>query len=135
MPLLFYISWKSRSSPPSPSFEVLPHAIKVLQGAGYKLVTVAECLGKAPYQSVGPPGVRDVSFSGHVCLLLLMLSSYQGFMDVLRTYMRTLPFLFYFLPRRQPQDTYTLYFLLHSFTNWAIMLCNFTHTELAIVAS
>lgn len=28
---------------------VLPYAIQKLQGAGYKLVTVAECLGMAPY--------------------------------------------------------------------------------------
>jgi peptidoglycan/xylan/chitin deacetylase (PgdA/CDA1 family) len=32
--------------------EVLPHAIRVLQAAGYNLVTVAECLGMSPYQSV-----------------------------------------------------------------------------------
>jgi peptidoglycan/xylan/chitin deacetylase (PgdA/CDA1 family) len=35
--------------------EVLPHAISVLKGHGYKLVTVAECLGQKPYQSVGAP--------------------------------------------------------------------------------
>jgi len=35
---------------------VVPHAIKTLQAAGYKLVTVAECLGGVqPYQSVGKP--------------------------------------------------------------------------------
>ena len=37
------------------AFIVAPHAIKVLQSAGYKLVTVAECLGQQPYPSTGPP--------------------------------------------------------------------------------
>ncbi|PPQ66717.1 hypothetical protein CVT24_008818 [Panaeolus cyanescens] len=40
---------------------VLPEAIKALKGAGYKLVTVAECLGMAPYQRVSAPKPRDVS--------------------------------------------------------------------------
>ncbi|KAG8707104.1 Carbohydrate esterase 4 protein [Ceratobasidium sp. 423] len=35
--------------------EVIPHAISVLQAKGYKLVTLAECLGEQPYQSVGSP--------------------------------------------------------------------------------
>jgi len=43
--------------------QVLPHAIEVLQGAGYRLVTLAECLGEQPYQSIGSPGVRDGSWS------------------------------------------------------------------------
>jgi len=34
---------------------VLPHAIKTLQAKGYKLVTVAECMGMEPYQSVSDP--------------------------------------------------------------------------------
>ncbi|KAG6812666.1 hypothetical protein H0H92_001424 [Tricholoma furcatifolium] len=41
-------------------FEVLPHAIQVLQGAGYKLVSVAECLGMEPYLSQVQPSQRDV---------------------------------------------------------------------------
>jgi len=36
-------------------YEVLPHAIKSLKAAGYKLVTVAECMGMKPYQSVSAP--------------------------------------------------------------------------------
>ena len=36
------------------AFIVAPHAIKVLQSASYKLVTVAECLGQQPYLSTGP---------------------------------------------------------------------------------
>lgn len=40
--------------------EVLPHAIAKLRAAGYKLVTLAECLGMKPYQSVGSPQVYDV---------------------------------------------------------------------------
>ncbi|PBK70017.1 carbohydrate esterase family 4 protein [Armillaria solidipes] len=39
---------------------VLPHAIEVLKGAGYNLVTVAECLGLPPYLSVGNAGTKDV---------------------------------------------------------------------------
>ncbi|KZP17886.1 carbohydrate esterase family 4 protein [Athelia psychrophila] len=37
------------------AYTVVPHAIKTLQKAGYKLVTVAECMGMQPYQSVGKP--------------------------------------------------------------------------------
>ena len=40
--------------------QVLPYTIKELQKAGYKLVTVAECLGQEPYHSQGPPSTRDV---------------------------------------------------------------------------
>ncbi|KAF8601435.1 chitin deacetylase [Ceratobasidium sp. AG-I] len=35
--------------------DLLPEMISILQGAGYKLVTVAECLGMSPYQSTGGP--------------------------------------------------------------------------------
>ncbi|TFK18983.1 glycoside hydrolase/deacetylase [Coprinopsis marcescibilis] len=42
------------------SNEVLPHAIYLLQKSGYRLVTVAECLGKSPYQSRKAPATRDV---------------------------------------------------------------------------
>ncbi|KJA21062.1 carbohydrate esterase family 4 protein [Hypholoma sublateritium FD-334 SS-4] len=42
--------------------QVLPYAIQTLQAAGYKLVTLAECLGKAPYQSVVAPSTRDSSW-------------------------------------------------------------------------
>ncbi|KAG8682343.1 Carbohydrate esterase 4 protein [Ceratobasidium sp. 394] len=41
---------------------VLPYAIQKLQAAGYQLVTVAECLGKNPYQAVGSPTPRDSSW-------------------------------------------------------------------------
>ncbi|KZP17883.1 carbohydrate esterase family 4 protein [Athelia psychrophila] len=37
------------------AYIVVPHAIQKLQAAGYKLVTVAECMGMQPYQSVGKP--------------------------------------------------------------------------------
>lgn len=43
--------------------EVLPYAIAKLQAAGYKLVTVAECLGTNPYQSVQAPGTRDSTWT------------------------------------------------------------------------
>ncbi len=41
--------------------EIVPHAIAVLQAAGYKLVIVADCLGVEPYQSVTEPPAFDVS--------------------------------------------------------------------------
>lgn len=43
--------------------EVLPYAIQRLQSAGYRLVTLAECLGMQPYQSVGAPGTPDASWT------------------------------------------------------------------------
>ncbi|KAG9019781.1 Carbohydrate esterase 4 protein [Tulasnella sp. 427] len=42
--------------------EVLPFALQVLVQAGYRFVTVAECLGMDPYLSVGAPQARDVSY-------------------------------------------------------------------------
>ncbi|KAG8712548.1 Carbohydrate esterase 4 protein [Ceratobasidium sp. 394] len=43
--------------------QVVPYAIQKLQAAGYKLVTLAECLGEQPYQSVGAPGTPDSSWT------------------------------------------------------------------------
>ena len=43
------------------SYDVLPFAIAELKKAGYKMVTLAECLGKPPYQNVTTPGTPDVS--------------------------------------------------------------------------
>jgi len=39
----------------STAFDILPFAISELQNAGYNLVTLAECLGEAPYQSFHTP--------------------------------------------------------------------------------
>ncbi|KAG9019779.1 Carbohydrate esterase 4 protein [Tulasnella sp. 427] len=40
--------------------EVIPYALKVLQGAGYKFVTVAQCLGDQPaYVTTTTPAKRD----------------------------------------------------------------------------
>jgi len=39
--------------------EVLPYAISRLQGAGYRLVTLAECLDLPAYQRVGAPGTPN----------------------------------------------------------------------------
>lgn len=39
--------------------QVLPYVLDKLSKAGYKMVSVAECVGLEPYQSVGSPGVRD----------------------------------------------------------------------------
>lgn len=40
---------------------LLPYAIKALKAKGYKLVTVAECLGKSAYLSETKPKAKDVS--------------------------------------------------------------------------
>jgi len=42
--------------------QVLPYAIAELKKAGYKMVSVAECLGMSPYQKVGSPATRDSSW-------------------------------------------------------------------------
>ncbi|KAJ7136630.1 carbohydrate esterase family 4 protein [Mycena epipterygia] len=42
---------------------VLPYAIQKLQGAGYKLVSLATCLGMPAYQSVGAPGKPDSTWT------------------------------------------------------------------------
>ncbi|KAJ2917563.1 hypothetical protein MD484_g2873, partial [Candolleomyces efflorescens] len=42
---------------------VLPHAIKVLKDAGYRLVSLAECLGQPAYTVTGPPATRDASWT------------------------------------------------------------------------
>ena len=39
---------------------LIPFAINLLQGAGYKLVTMAECLGLQPYQAIGTPQTQTV---------------------------------------------------------------------------
>jgi hypothetical protein len=61
--------------------EVLPHAISVLKSKGYRLVTLAECLGEPAYRSVGAPQTASLHFpvpsdvadsngcSGHVVVL------------------------------------------------------------------
>ncbi|KAH7334436.1 carbohydrate esterase family 4 protein [Rhizoctonia solani] len=43
--------------------DVIPYVIPKLQAAGYKLVTVAECLGLQPYQSVGSPQTPSSSWT------------------------------------------------------------------------
>ncbi|CAA7269500.1 unnamed protein product [Cyclocybe aegerita] len=42
---------------------IVPHAIKTLQAAGYRLVTVAECLGMQPYQWTAAPQPRDATWT------------------------------------------------------------------------
>ncbi|EEB97450.1 hypothetical protein MPER_03229, partial [Moniliophthora perniciosa FA553] len=39
---------------------VLPQVVQKLKAAGYSMVTVAECLRKEPYQTVGEPGTPDL---------------------------------------------------------------------------
>jgi len=46
----------------STAHDVIPHAITVLKQAGYRLVSVAECLGQPRYQWQGAPGVPDGSW-------------------------------------------------------------------------
>ncbi|CAE6501969.1 unnamed protein product [Rhizoctonia solani] len=38
---------------------VIPHALKKIKEKGYKMVTVAQCLGKESYQTVTEPSTRD----------------------------------------------------------------------------
>jgi len=42
--------------------DVLPYVIEKLQDAGYKMVSLADCLGQSAYQSVDSPGERDSSW-------------------------------------------------------------------------
>ena len=74
------------------AFIVTPHAIKVLQSTGYKLVTVAECLGQQPYLSTRPPtavrfsspfisnstliDIFCIRFVGHMVLLNIELEHF-----------------------------------------------------------
>ncbi|KAG7093305.1 hypothetical protein E1B28_006988 [Marasmius oreades] len=46
----------------STAHQVIPKVVKELREAGYRMVTVAECLGMDPYQSVGEPGYPDESW-------------------------------------------------------------------------
>ncbi|KAF9263961.1 carbohydrate esterase family 4 protein [Marasmius fiardii PR-910] len=43
----------------STAHQVVPQVVQKLKAAGYKMVTVAECLGMEPYQNVGEPGTPD----------------------------------------------------------------------------
>ncbi|GMK57724.1 hypothetical protein CspeluHIS016_0405580 [Cutaneotrichosporon spelunceum] len=55
----------SHSPYASTANQVVPYAVSKLQGAGYKLQTVDQCLGSAgewPYIWVGQPGQRDASW-------------------------------------------------------------------------
>ncbi|TFL00816.1 hypothetical protein BDV98DRAFT_593677 [Pterulicium gracile] len=45
------------------AYDLVPYAIKQLQGAGYKLVTLAECLADKPYQLTEQPGVKNACHS------------------------------------------------------------------------
>ena len=45
------------------STSTVPYALGVLKNAGYKMVSVADCLGQQAYQSVGPPGIMSVSLA------------------------------------------------------------------------
>jgi len=60
---------------------VVPHAISVLRAAGYQLVTVAECLGLQPYQSVTTP--QNVRCYPPAISAICAYSSPPGDMDVL----------------------------------------------------
>ncbi|KAF6761579.1 carbohydrate esterase family 4 protein [Ephemerocybe angulata] len=53
--------------------DVLPHAIKQLRSSGYRLVTVAECVGANPYQSKGKAVLRDMLLTISLLLVLLAL--------------------------------------------------------------
>ena len=42
---------------------VIPNVVAKLKAAGYRMVTVAECVGLQPYQAVGTPSVRDATWT------------------------------------------------------------------------
>ncbi|CAE7097180.1 unnamed protein product [Rhizoctonia solani] len=43
--------------------DVIPFAIQQIKAKGFKMVTVAECLGESPYQSTGSPSARDSTWT------------------------------------------------------------------------
>ncbi|TFK17757.1 glycoside hydrolase/deacetylase [Coprinopsis marcescibilis] len=52
-------------------YETLPYAIRKLKAAGYKFLTVAECLGGLPpYGHVGKPEVRNANWTCNQALLI-----------------------------------------------------------------
>ncbi|KAJ7472652.1 chitin deacetylase [Mycena latifolia] len=59
------VLWDFDFSEPSSSKKplLLPYAISKLKGAGYKLVSVATCLGLPPYVSVGTPQTPSLSWT------------------------------------------------------------------------
>lgn len=42
---------------------VIPAVVPALKAKGYKLVSMAECLGQSAYQSTGTPGKRDSTWT------------------------------------------------------------------------
>lgn len=44
-------------------YEVIQNVVPKLLSAGYQLVTIADCLGVDPYQSVSSPGKRDSTWT------------------------------------------------------------------------
>lgn len=53
--------------------QIIPQAIRELQSAGYRLVTVSDCLGVPAYQWVGQPQQRDVSLNSFLGALPVQL--------------------------------------------------------------
>jgi len=43
-------------------YDVLPYAVQQLRARGYRLVTLAQCLGVAPYQAVGSPQAQTADW-------------------------------------------------------------------------
>ncbi|EUC56551.1 carbohydrate esterase family 4 protein [Rhizoctonia solani AG-3 Rhs1AP] len=43
--------------------DVIPYALKLIKDKGYKMVTVAQCLGKEPYQATTTAATRDGSWT------------------------------------------------------------------------
>jgi hypothetical protein len=60
---------------------VIPYAIKALQDKGYKLVTVAECLGVEAYKHVSAP--QPVSLAYHSSVLGISYHLPPGLMGML----------------------------------------------------
>lgn len=62
---------------------MVPYAIDQFLSKGYKLVTVAECLGGQPeYQKVGPRSNKDVSLRIHIIWFFQnLISPYRALGD------------------------------------------------------
>ena len=58
---------------------IVPHVLKALNAAGYKMVTLAECLNMQPYQSVTSP--QQVTII-NLTIVLLSDWSHLGFVDL-----------------------------------------------------
>ncbi|KAG9121447.1 Carbohydrate esterase 4 protein [Ceratobasidium sp. 392] len=72
-------------SPDTSVHDVLPYVIGLAKSKGYKLVTVAECLGIPPYLYKSKPSKRDASALTFTALLGDTNQDLKGFVDLLES--------------------------------------------------